>query len=267
MQRQRRRTSLVSFGVSGRPLKLKYIVENRSYVIPERVLNEAKKILAEEKSGVLPSLLEIHKKLYKPLLECKTLEQAKELFKEFAEVKEEISFIKNNHYKRDFEERTKGESFALKMLKEYWGELKTLKEITESYGMRNRASLEWPLQQINFPRFHNQYKNILLASDTEGTKVLAKRITDHDKRDSSRREKITKALYARWLSNPNIRQAMSEFASSEGPRYRKILDKISAGIPLTEAEKRINKGFFNRFWAKNSHLKTTEKVDKYDKLV
>ena len=260
-------SSLVTFGSGGKPLKLKYIVENRSYILPERVLKEAKRVLAEESSEKLPSLLEIHKKIYQPLLQCKTLEEAQALFEEFANVKKDINFVKNNHYKRDFEERTKGEPFALKVLKEYWGELKPLKEISESLGMRNRASLDWPLEQINFPKFHNKYKNLLLASDKEGTKVLAKRITDHDKQDNSRREKITEALQARWLSNPDVRQAMSEFASTEDPCFRKVLDKISAGKPLTEAEKRINKGFFKRFWDKNKHLRTTESVDKYDKLV
>lgn len=259
-------SSLVTFGAGGKPLKLKYIVENRSYILPERVLNEAKRILAERNSSNLPSLLEIHRKVYQPLLQCKTLEEAQALFEEFANVKKDINFVKNNHYKRDFEEKTKGEPFALKVLKEYWGELKPLKEISESLGMSNRASLDWPLEQINFPKFHNKYKNLLLASDKEGTKVLAKRITDHDKQDGSRREKITKALQARWLSNPDIRQAMSDFASTESPYYRKVLDKISAGKPLTEAEKRINKSFFNKFWAKNSHLKKTENIDKYDKL-
>ena len=257
---------LVNFGAGGNPLKLKYIVENRSYILPERVLNEAKRILAEESSEKLPSLLEIHKKIYQPLLQCKTLEEVQALFEEFANVKENVNFIRNNYYKRAFEEKTKKEPFALKMLKEYWGELKTIKEISESLGMRNRASLDWPLEQINFPKFHNQYRNLLLASDKEGTKVLAKRITDHDKQDGSRREKITKALQARWLSNPDVRQAMSEFASTEDPCFRKVLDKISAGKPLTEAEKRMNKGFFKRFWDKNRHLKKSENIDKYDKL-
>ena len=39
----------IVFGANGQPLKLKYIIENRSYALPERVLIEAKK---GAKSGV-----------------------------------------------------------------------------------------------------------------------------------------------------------------------------------------------------------------------
>lgn len=250
--------STINFEAKGQPLNLKYIVENRSYILPDRVLMEAQKILAKHKSSSLPSLLEIHRRVYAPLLKCNTLAQAKEFFKEFENVKEEIKFSKNNHYKKEFEERTAGdESFALKMLKEYWGNLKTIKEICESYGMKNRASLDWPLEQINFPKFHNKYKNLLLASDSEGTKVLAQRIYDYDNQTDSRRTKITKALQARWLANPEIRQAMSEFASNQAPGYRKMLDKLNAGKPLSDAEKRMNKGFFKRFWEEYASLKKT----------
>ena len=246
-------TNLV-FCAKGQPLKLKYIVENRSYVLPERVLNEAQKLL-KYNNRKLPSLLEIHKKIYAPLLKCRTLDEVKELFPEFENVKNEIKFIKNNHYKKEFEERFSGVDFTLKMIKEYWGELKSIKEICEASGLKNRASLEWPLQEINFPKFHNQYKNILLASDINGTKILAQRVQNFDLSDSSRIEKISKALCARWLTIPEIRRAMSEFAASEGCGYRKMLDKISAGKELNEVEKRMDKGFFKRFWAQYSYLK------------
>ena len=243
-----------AFYANGQPLKLKYIVEKRSYVLPERILTEAKKLLAYN-TGKLPSLLEIHRKVYTPLLKCKSLGEAKELFPEFENVREEINFIKNNHYKKIFEERFAREDFALKMLQEYWGKLRSIKEICEDSGLKNRASLEWPLEEINFPKFHNQYKNILLASDRNGTRILAKRVQDFDSTDTSRKEKISQALYARWIASTEIRQAMSEFATNEGNGYRKMLDKISAGKELSEVEKRMNKGFFKRFWAKYSELK------------
>ena len=226
----------IVFGANGQPLKLKYIIENRSYALPERVLIEAKKILTQKNKGKLPSLLEIHHKIYAPLLECKTLEEIKKLYPEFENVKEKIKFVKNNHYKKIFEERFEGEDFALKMLKEYWGKLKSIKEICEASGLKNRASLEWPLKEINFPKFHNQYKNILLASDKNGTRILAQRIYDFDNTDCSRKEKIRAALYTRWLTNP-------------------MLDKISTGKKLNEVEKRMDKGFFKRFWAQYSYLK------------
>lgn len=246
--------SYPAFCANGQPLKLKYIIENRSYVLPERVLNEAKRLLAHNRNKV-PSLLEIHKKIYKPLLKCKTLEEAKTLFPEFENVKNEINFVKNNHYKKIFEERFTQKDFALKMLQEYWGNLCSIKEICEASGLKNRASLEWPLEEINFPKFHNQYKNILLASDKNGTRILAKRVQDFDNINTSRKEKISQTLYARWLGTPEIRQAMSEFATNEGNGYRKMLDKINAGKELSEVEKRMNKGFFKRFWAKYSELK------------
>ena len=95
-------------------------------------MDEAKRLLEIESIENLPSLLQIHKDLYAPLLKCKTLDDVKKIFPEFENMKEDISFIKNNHDKRLFEERTAGESFAVKMLQEYWANLKTLKEIAAS---------------------------------------------------------------------------------------------------------------------------------------
>ena len=137
-----------SFGARGQALNLKLLVEKHSSLIPPRVLEEAKKLLAKDPNSKI-SLKQIHLDIYAPLMQCKTLEEAKKLFPEFEVLKDAVIYRRKSKYRKDFETRT-NENFSLKMLQDFWYKLETKETIAEKLGMKSRSSLEWPLKQIRF---------------------------------------------------------------------------------------------------------------------
>lgn len=278
----------ITFGHSGQPITLKYAVEKRGYLIPERVLNEAKKLLAKSEQET-KSLLEIHKEIYRPLLECKTLEEAQKLFPEFKEMKLSVVFERNTRYAKEFKEKT-DKNFALKMLQEFWANLKTKEEIAKELGMTNRTSLAWPLEQIRFVSYKPNYKTLLRASDVEGNRVIASKTTawnaahpdlmyahnkkaaqacktekyraeqrdrmfEYDKNNPERREKIAKSSQETWDKCPEIRKAMSEYAKTYPSYVKQIFNKQRQGRKLTDKENRVYKSFFKNFWLKHPEFK------------
>ena len=112
-----------SFSAGGKPITLQYIVDKRADLLPPRVLAQAKQLLKDLPPAKQPSLLQLHKELYAPLAECKTLDEAKALFPEFEQIKETVNFSRETVFSRKFRERT-DKDFALKVLKDYWYNLK-----------------------------------------------------------------------------------------------------------------------------------------------
>lgn len=280
--------SYPAFTAGGKPLSLKYIVEKRSHLLPERVLVEAKKALATPSRENL-SLLEIHKSVYAPLMECETLLKAQKLFPEFSEMLETVKFKRNSIYAKLFKKRFEDENFALLMLKEIWAKLKTKEEIAQELGMPHRNSLEWSLKQIGFISYKPNYKTLLMASDAEGNRVIAQKTTawnqahpdlmyarnkhaaqgcktkkyrkEHAQRmlaydieHPERREKIGISSKMMWQLSPEVSKAMSDFAKAQSQEFRNVLSKKVKGIPLRAAEYRMIKGFYKRFWEQHPEL-------------
>lgn len=276
------------FGYGGKPVTLKYIVEKRSEFLPKRVLDEALRILAKDSNSKI-SLLEIHKNLYKPLLECKTIEEAKTLFKEFENIKPEVTFERNSRYAKEFKEKA-GDNFVLKVLQEYWAKLRNKDDIAQDFGMKNRSSLEWALKQVDFVGYKHNYKTLVKASDTEGNKLIAsktkawnamhpdlmyahnkkaaqgcktekykteqrQRILEYDKQHPERKEKIRTSTKETWEKCPEIKKAMSEFLASCPVYIKKTIAKKRSGQKLNEFEQKINNLFFKEFWEANPELK------------
>ena len=278
-----------TFKSRGKPITLEYIVEKRSHLLPSRVLSKAKEILANNKGGVYPSLLEIHKSIYAPLLECKTLDEAKKMFNEFEQIKESVVFERNSRYAKEFKSRT-DENFVLKMLQESWGNLKNKDNIAKSFGMTSRSSLDWALKQINFVYFKPNYKTLLYASDEEGNRIIAfktttwnqlhpdlmfqrnkhaaqfcktdeyrnlhsQRMKEYDKSNPQRREKISQVTKEAWLKCSEIKEAMKLFAKNAKPSTRCVIAKKIKGEKLSSAENRIQLTFYKQFWAEHPNLK------------
>lgn len=274
----------LSFQKYGKPLDLKYIMEKRSYLLPERVINEIK--LSENSR----SLKDIHLSIYAPLLNCKTLDEVKAIFPEFKGIKDSVEFVRNSTYRKTFEELTENINFPLKILQEYWAKIKTKDEIAKDLGMPGRTSLEWILKQIGFVGYGSNYKTLLEASSKEGNKTIAEktrahnlknpdvmyernkhaaqfcktpeyreaqreRILKYDNEHPERKAKISEANKRTWEQCPEIKKAMSEFAKKESPYVRKVvMDKIKGKI-LSEKEIRVDKGFYKRFWQEYPELK------------
>lgn len=279
-----------TFEAGGKPITLQYILEKRSNLLPERVLQAVKAELAKGSSKTR-SLLEIHRAIYEPILKYTSLEALKEdtAFPEFKDIKPFVLFERNTRYAKEFKERT-DKNFVLNMIQEYWGNLKSKDEIAQSFGMKNRNSLEWALKQIDFVSFPPNYRTLLRSSDEAGNreiasktsawnalhpdlmyarnkhaaqgckteeyrKAQAQRMKEYDKEHPERREKISISGKESWAKCPEVRQAMSEFAAQSSSFLRHIVMKRFSGVKLTNKEDRISRGFFKRFWQTHPELK------------
>lgn len=273
-----------SFQRRGKAIDLKYILEKRSQLLPQRVLEEARKSNSDK------SLLDIHCSVYAPLLKCKTLDEVKSIYPEFSGIADNVTFTRDTIYKRQFEARTSNINFSLKMLQQLWGELKTKDEVARELGLPNRTSLDWALKQINFVYFMPNYRVLLKASDEAGNREIAQKMTayneanqelmyarnrhaaqfckteeyrsaqrarmiEYDKLHPERREKISEFDKRTWDLCPEIKEAMTQFAMSEAAYVRAIVMKKFRGVSLSEQEKRTEKGFYKRFWTAYPHLR------------
>ena len=280
-----------TFKGRGKPIGLEYIMKNRSYALPPRVHAEVTRVMAGD-SKVYPSLLDIHKKVYSSLLECKTLEEAKKLYPEFSAIKEKVEFARDSVYSKRFYTNT-DENFSLTVLKRLWGDFANKEDVAKEFNMKNRTSLDWALKQIDLTDCPSSvYKKILCASDSEGNSLIASkttawnslhpdlmkahnrsaaqackkkeyriaqaaRIKEYDSKNPQRREKISKYAKRVWELCPEVRVAMAKFAENCPNSYIKTcVMKRFNGQVLTEEEARSCKSFFQKFWNSNPNLKT-----------
>jgi len=275
-----------AFCAKGKPLDLKYIVEKRGYILPERVREYAQKLIAAGKdTGV--SLLEIHKKLYAPLLECHSLDEAKKLYPEFKDILPAVPIL---HKSVNSSGRI-SENFGLRVLQEYWGKLKSKDEIASDFGLNNRAALDFSLKKINFSGYKHNYKTMLKASDAAGNREImektqawnkanpeirrqlnihaaqgckteeyrtaqAQRMHEYDRLHPERKKKISDYSYRMWQNCPEVKAAMSEFGRTQGGCWAHLMTKHARKEKLTESEQRMIAIFFKRFWVTHPELKS-----------
>lgn len=275
-----------NFGAKGMPLDLKYIIGKRGYILPERIRLAAQKLIAEGKDkGV--SLLSIHKSIYEPILQCKTMDEVKNLYPEFRDVLPAVPIQKKsvNSPGRTLK------NFGLRVLQEYWGRLKTKDEIAKLLGMNNRTSLDFSLKKINFKGYETNYKTMLKASDAAGNKEItdktkawnkanpeirqqlnkhaaqgcktdkyraaqAQRMFDYDKLHPERRQKISAFSQQMWDNCPEVKTALSDFGKTQGTPWQALMSKHARKEKLSIQEKRMVAIFFKRFWTAHPELKT-----------
>lgn len=278
-----------SFEGRGKPISLKYIVDKHSDVIPSRVLEQAKAILKKEPESSI-SLKDLHISIYSKLLEYSSLNEAKNFFKEFEAISESVTFEKNTANRKNFEEKTKGMDFPLKILQELWAKLKNKEDIANELGVTNRSWLNWVLSQINFVSYSSKYKTLLKASDIEGNKEISRktreyneahpdlmyernkhaaqgcktegyriaqrqRMLEYDKKTDERRSKISEFGKRAWALCPDVKILMKQFAMQESSYTRSIIKKEICGENLSDKEKRVHKGFYKRFFTQYPQCK------------
>lgn len=277
------------FDGRGKPIDLVYIINKRKELLPQRIAEAAEKLVVESKEN-LPSLMELHKATYAPLLECNTMLEVHALFPEFKDVKDDVFFAKESVYKRNFESNSGGEHFGLRMLQNYWAKLMTKEEIAKDLNLKSRGSLDWSLKNIGFVGFPPNYNVLLRASDEEGNKLIAqkttawnalhpdlmyaknkhaaqfckteeyrtaqaKRIKDYDKEHPERIEKITQNIQEAWDSCPEIKEALRIFTVNKPSYVKRVLSKACAGRKLNDTENRIRSGFYKEFWDTHPEMK------------
>ena len=112
-----------------RDINLKYIYDNRLRLLPERIRRKVANVV-ENNGNIYEQLRDIHLKTYAPLLQCKTLGKAQNIFVEFSDVLPAQVAIKHKSPNvKKILQNVPIEDLSLVLLKERWGKLKTLDEI------------------------------------------------------------------------------------------------------------------------------------------
>ena len=265
------------------PLNVKYIMEKRRNLVPDRVVARINEISAS-KPETMPTLKEIHLEVYAPLLNCKTIGEAIRLFPEFEGMKNITKVVQRitGNYKKLDKNGYLTDKFSLKILQDTWAKLKTQDEIAKDFGLKNRNSLGWILEKIGFVNYPQNYRTLLAASDPVGHSVIAgktaawnaahpdlmrarnkhaaqfckkpeyraaqsERMKEYDKLHPERREKIGIFSKEMWENIPEVKSDLSAFLREQDSLTRKAVCKKKS---LTETEKRMKKGFYKRFWEK-----------------
>ena len=272
-------------------IDLNYILKKRSNLLPPRVYEKVVAIVNSNPQK-MPTLMEVHKEIYSPLLECKTLDEAKEIFSEFYNVRKAEGTFKRNrgNIKKLKMNGALQDNLSLKLLQDVWVNLKSQDEIAEELGLKGRSALGWVLKKINFAGYSSNYRTLLMSSNPETRAVIAakttawnachpdlmykknkyaaqfcktpeyrkehsKRMIEYDNSHPERRAKIREFDLAVWQKVPEIRKAMSEFAALQDPFTKTVIKKEISHIALNPCEIRVRKNFYKRFWQANPDLR------------
>lgn len=273
---------------SAKDITLNYLVKKRAYSLPSRILTRAKELVSSMTSQT--SLLDLHKQTYAPLLSCKTLDEARNLFPEFREILDaKILLQKRSKHTEKIFEKVKPEDLSLKLLQKYWANLSSQEEIAKEFGV-SRYAVQWINEKLNFPAFPKNYLTLLKASDEKLNAQIAQKTTDfnlanpeqmyarnrhaaqfcktkkykraqstrikeYDKAHPERKQKIADFDREVWERLPQIRAALREELKTYKKIYSIIAKKESQHQPLNEFEERMKKSFYKKFWTKYPEYK------------
>ena len=276
-----------SFGAA-KDITLKYVVSKYPHILPERVFEAAKQIINSVPKAKRPTLYELHLELYKGLLECKTLDEARNMFPEFREVLD-ASIFKHSRSKHLKNLTVPLEDLSLTILQRYYGKLKPQHEIARELGFVNKNGFDWLKDKIRFVTFKKNYLTLLYSSDETKNKIIAQktrnfnqrypermyahnkqaaqsnkseiyrknqsqRIKQYDLQNPERKEKIGKFTREVWSRLPHIKLAISK-EMAHFPGMGKLIPKYINHEQYNDTEKRINKKFFKYFWKKYPEYK------------
>lgn len=208
-----------------RDINLKYIYNNRLRLLPQRIRQKVTNVV-ENNGNIYEPLRDIHLKTYAPLLECKTLGKAQNMFYEFREVLPAQNVIQHKSQNvKKIMETTPLEDLSLLLLKERWGKLKTLDEIAKDLGLKNRSALAWIMQKIRIPDFGTNYHKLLSTTDEKLNREIAQKTKNYNAahRDAVIAHNLTLSMKFKelnrqisqtaWDRLPHIKEAFSEVAS------------------------------------------------------
>ena len=266
-------------------LTLHYMLKHRASYMPQSVLDKMKELCATQFHG-LPTLEELHHKVYAKLMSAKTLEEAKALYPEFKEVKDS-AILKGNRSLavKAIEKQMPIEDFSLAYLKDLYS-LTTADDIVKKYGFTNRNILNWLNERLSIPKPKSNYHNLVnMTNEAKNNRIaeasrqaiinnpeaqkqrLAKAAETHrtpEYREKKRQEMID--FYRRepaaayrvhqisqmtWDRCPQIKAALAEFTYEQDGILKKALQDRTRGEKLDPAQKRMIAGYYKRFWEKH----------------
>lgn len=272
-----------NFGAAS-DITLKYVLERRSQYLPERVLARAKE-LSRNPVSEQPALKDLHKDVYRSLMGANTLEEAKELYPEFAGVIDAVE-LEGNRSKavKAIKKIMSLKDFTLQYLKDLYS-LMTEDNIVAKYGFTNRSLLQWLNTKLHITKPMGEYNLLVKMTDEaennriaelsrqqvknnpeahlemsrkgaatqKRPEVIEKKramMKEFHKNNPKYAEKTRLISQRTWAKCPEIRKALSEYTASQNDITRKTLEKrVKQRKELTENERKIISGYYKRFWA------------------
>lgn len=215
-----------------RDINLKYIYENRLRLLPQRMRLKVTNVV-ENNGDIYEPLKDIHLRTYAPLLECKTLGKAQNMFFEFRDVLPAYIAIQHKSPNvKKIMESTSLEELSLVLLKERWGKLKTIDEIAKDFGLKSRSALAWIMDKIRIPDFGRNYHKLLSATDENLNREIAQKTKDFNaahrgvvvsrNRELSQKYKELNRQISQiaWDRLPHIKAAFSDVAARTNGKER-----------------------------------------------
>ena len=277
---------------SAKDITLKYVMENRKNLLPPTMIKKIEGILSNP-SAPQPTLRQLHIDTYYPLLSCKTFDEARKMYPEFAQMKDAVIF-ENSRSKNvtEIKKHIPLSQLSLKLLQDSWAKLRNHEDIAHDLGLKDRQKMGWIISKIGFVNRNKNYTTLLKASDpvlkaqiaqktadynaanpekmlarnkhaaqfckkAEYRQAQAKRMKQYDKLHPERRDKIGAFTKEVWSRIPEVRKAMLDYSKNEAPAYlRRIIHKHLKGQKLTAEEIRMRKIFYAGFWRKYPEYKT-----------
>lgn len=271
-----------NFGAA-KDINLKYILKNRSHLLPERMRVEVEKAATTE----MPTLKELHERVYKPLMESETLDMAKKSFDEFKGVVELPTVAdKVPRLVKTLKEKMPLSDVSLDCLKKVWSGMPQ-EEIAKTYGFSGRAPVAKLCEVLNIPKPDHNYLTLLKTSDEAGNQKVADAsrrhlgtcmrnlalanianktpearakhaaaVVRHYVEHPEKREEVSAISKLAWEKCPQIREAKTVYFSTLSSYQRAVLKKQSSGAPLTAQERRVVGGVHKKFWDLHPEFKT-----------
>ncbi len=227
-----------SFGAA-KDITLKYVYENRMHLLPPRMKLLVADIV-ENNKDIYEPLRDLHLRTYAPLRKYRNLEKIQSLFPEFAHVLQADNVVKRKtHNMRAIMESIPLEKFSVFMLKERWGKLKSLDEIAQELGIKDRSALSWFVAKIGLPDIDKNYQILVKASDAKlNAKIAGKTrayntehkqfVIDRNRQLSEQNKGLNREIAREaWRRLPHIREALSEHSAhtSSSERFASFWSK------------------------------------------
>jgi|GEM_PF-6227292 len=168
------------------------------------------------------SLYEVHKEYYSPLLDCETLEEAKEQYPEFEDVIDAKDVNINeldsrNILKKIADKKLDGASLdnlSLELLKKHYAEIKSIKQ-KEIYFNLSKSAVDRLFKILNVKKMNRNY-TYSLAGSNPGFKVLIGNISKNAwAQDDGTRRKQAGETIKRATGTPEAREAHRKAVQSE----------------------------------------------------
>ena len=230
-----------SFGAA-KDITLEYVLKHRERLLPERIRRKAKIFVSKkDKIKTLPTLKQLHESTYSKLLECNTLSAAQNFYPEFKEILQvNVVLSKTSKNIKKIEEKVPLKDLSLYILKERWGKMKTLNEIAQQLGLKDRSALGWVLEKIQMPDLGKNYQALLKASDEEGNRIIASKV----KAFNSQHRDLILAHNRQIAQNARNKALNSMIAKEAWKRLSHVQDALKEFSKTTNSEER-----FAEFWA------------------